>query len=139
VKAVLDSNVWISGFVARGLCADLLRAALRRHGAGDFELLLPETVRQEVLRVLRDKFLAPSEAIAAARAAMEEARTVEPGSWQAPADFPDPTDAPILAASLAADADFFVTGDAELLALGEVDGLPIVSPRQMYLKLVGIE
>lgn len=138
MKAVLDSNVWIAGFVARGLCADLLRAALRRHGAGEFELLLPDVVREEVLRVLREKFRAPNDALMAAQAAMDEARAVGPGSWQAPAEFPDPGDAPILAASLAAGADVFVTGDAALLALDIVDGLPIVSPRQMYVTLLGI-
>jgi putative PIN family toxin of toxin-antitoxin system len=139
VNVVLDTNVWVGGFAARGLCADLLRMALRRHGAGDFELLLPDAVREEVLRVMRDKLLAPDEALAAVQAAMDEARAVGPGSWRPPADFPDPTDAPILAASLAANADFFVTGDAALLALAEVEGLPIVSPRQMYSKLIGIE
>jgi putative PIN family toxin of toxin-antitoxin system len=139
VKVVLDTNVWVSGFVARGLCADLLRMALRRHGTGDFEVLLPDAVREEVLRVLRDKLQASSDALAAVQVAMDEPRAVGPGSWRPPADFPDPTDAPILAASLAAGADFFVTGDAALLALAEVEGLAIVSPRQMYSRLIGIE
>lgn len=138
MKAVLDSNVWVSGLVARGLCADLLRVALRRHDAGGFELLLPDTVREEVLRVLREGIGAPKEALAAAQAAMEEARSVGPGSWAPQADFPDPADAPIIAASLAAGADVFVNGDAALLALGNVEGLPIVSPRQMYTMLCGI-
>ena len=139
MKVVLDTNVWVSGLVARGLCADLLRMALRRHGAGDFELLLPDAVRAEVLRVLREKLLATDEALAAVQAAMDEARAVGAGSWQPSPDFPDPTDAPILAASLAAGADFFVTGDAALLALAKVEELPVVSPRQMYSRLVGIE
>jgi putative PIN family toxin of toxin-antitoxin system len=139
VKVVLDTNVWVSGFAARGLCADLLRMALRRHGTGDFEVLLPDAVREEVLRVLRDKLQAPGEALAAVQVAMDEARAVGPGSWHPPADFPDPSDAPILAASLAAGADFFVTGDAALLTLVEVDRLPLVSPRQMYSRLIGID
>ncbi len=139
MKVAPDTNVWVSGFVARGLCADLLRLALRRHGTAGFELLLPDAVRDEIVRVLRDKFSAKDDALAAAQAAMDEARTVGPGSWLPPPGFPDPTDVPILAASLTAGADFFVTGDAELLALRKVDGLPIVSPRQAYSKLIGIE
>ncbi len=42
MRVCLDSNVWVSGFVARGLCADLLRAALRQHGTAGFALLLPD-------------------------------------------------------------------------------------------------
>jgi predicted nucleic acid-binding protein len=138
VKVVLDANVWVSGFAARGLCADLLRLALRRQGAGEFELL-PDAVRAEVLRVLREELLAPDEALSAVQAAMDEAGAVGPGSWRRRPDFADPSAAPILAASPAAGAGFFAAGDAELLALDGVDGLPIVSPRQMYSRLVGIE
>jgi predicted nucleic acid-binding protein len=138
LKLLFDSNVWLSGFVARGLCADLLRLALQHHGRAGFELLLCATVRDEVLRILRDKFKATDAGLDAARATMASAREIDNGHWQPPADFPDPDDVPIVAAALAAGADLFVTGDKALLELTAVQGLPMIAPREAYLRLRGL-
>ena len=44
---------------------------------------------------------------------------------------PDPKDNPILAAAIAGKADLIVSGDKKhLLALGEVEGIPIVTARE---------
>ena len=51
----------------------------------------------------------------------------------------DADDIAILACALAANADVFVTGDQALLDLRAVDGLPIVSPRQLWSQLSGLE
>lgn len=41
---------------------------------------------------------------------------------------PDPKDNPILATAVAGDADFLVSGDkGDLLALGQIEGIPIVT------------
>ena len=48
---------------------------------------------------------------------------------------PDDEDDLILATAVAADADFLVTGDKGLLALGEFRGIPIVSPREFLVRL----
>lgn len=138
MKLLFDSNVWLSGLIARGLCADLLRFALQHHGHGGFELMLCAPVRDEVLRILRDKFKATESALDAARATMVSAREIANGHWQPPADFSDPDDAPIIATALAAHADLFVTGDKALLALGTVQGLPMIAPREAYLRLRGL-
>lgn len=138
MKVVFDSNVWLSGLVARGLCADLLRHALQLHGHGGFELLLCVQVRDEVLRILRDKLRAPESALDAARATMASAREIANGTWLPPADFPDTDDAPIIAAALAAHADLFVTGDKALLELRAVLSLPVIAPREAYLRLRGL-
>jgi predicted nucleic acid-binding protein len=42
----------------------------------------------------------------------------------------DPDDDAILALAVAAQADFMVSGDADLLVLGVHDGIPIVGPAQ---------
>jgi predicted nucleic acid-binding protein len=58
---------------------------------------------------------------------------------EAPApDIPDPDDAWIIAAALAAGADWFVTGDRPLLALGGVADMPILDPRSAYMRLRGL-
>ena len=62
---------------------------------------------------------------------MAEAEQPSPG-------IPDPDDAWIIAAALAAGADWSVTGDKALLALGMVENLSIVDPRKAYMKLRGL-
>jgi predicted nucleic acid-binding protein len=47
----------------------------------------------------------------------------------------DKDDLPILAAAIAAGAEVLVTGDKELLDLGHIEGLEIISPRQFWEKL----
>lgn len=135
MRVFLDSNVWVSGFAAHGLCADLVRLLMRQHGKNGVTLLLCEAVRSETLRIMREKLRADESDLIAVRAAMEWAEVVSVAEWSPPADFPDADDAPIIACALAAHADAFVTGDKPLLGLGNVEGLPILTPRAMYERL----
>lgn len=47
----------------------------------------------------------------------------------------DKDDLPVLAAAIAAGAEVLVTGDKELLDLGHIEGLEIISPRQFWEKV----
>lgn len=138
MKILPDSNVWVSGFATRGLCADLLRVALRWHGLGDFELLTCAAVHAETRRILRDKFKATEADLALVRTAMAAAREVVEGDWTPPPGFPDADDAPIVGAAIAAATTFLVTGDRCLLELQEVDGVAILAPRAAYEQLLDL-
>jgi len=138
LKVLFDSNVWVSALATRGLCADLLRHALRRHGRGDFELLICAAVCKETQRILRDKFGAPPATLHLAQVAMSLAREVPEPVWLPPDNFPDPDDVVIVGAALAARADALITGDKALLDLGRVENLPILNPRTAYERLVGL-
>ena len=49
---------------------------------------------------------------------------------------PDPGDNPILAAAIAGAADLIVSGDKKhMLALGEIEGIPIVTAREALERL----
>ena len=49
---------------------------------------------------------------------------------------PDPKDNPILAAAIAGKADVIVSGDKKhMLALGEVEGIPVVTAREALERL----
>jgi putative PIN family toxin of toxin-antitoxin system len=50
----------------------------------------------------------------------------------------DRDDIPIVTCAIAGKADLFVTGDKALLDLEEIDGLPMVSPRQLWTRLAGL-
>jgi predicted nucleic acid-binding protein len=47
----------------------------------------------------------------------------------------DQDDLPILSAAISAGADVFVTGDKEMLDLGRIEQLAILSPRQFWERL----
>ncbi|AGA33152.1 PilT protein domain protein [Thioalkalivibrio nitratireducens DSM 14787] len=48
----------------------------------------------------------------------------------------DPDDRPIVGSALAAEAERFVTGDQLLLVLKDLEGMPIVSPRECWERLL---
>jgi putative PIN family toxin of toxin-antitoxin system len=139
VKLFFDSNIWVSAFGTKGICRDLVRLALQKQGQSRLRLFFSAQVAGETERVLRDKFRVTPEALAAAQVVLSHGVLVQPQpNWQPAEGFPDPDDAPIVAAALAAGADLFVTGDKALLALGAVGGMPIVDPRTAYLRLRGL-
>jgi putative PIN family toxin of toxin-antitoxin system len=49
----------------------------------------------------------------------------------------DPSDLPILGTALAGGADLLVTGAEDLLEVKRFEGVPIVTPRECYERLVG--
>ncbi|HSA88057.1 MAG TPA: hypothetical protein VLE46_17910, partial [Nitrospira sp.] len=60
MRVFLDTNVLVSAYTARGICADLLRHILAEH-----ELLTGDVNIVELRHVLRDRFHASPELIAA--------------------------------------------------------------------------
>jgi len=127
VRVFLDTNVLVSAFAARGLCADLLELVLLEH-----ELVLGGKVVRELDKALRAKLKLP-----AARSAeivgyvSGEAVQIVPDA--APSDAAvDPDDALVLGEAAAARAEVFVTGDAALAKLGVVENVRVVTPRQFW-------
>jgi putative PIN family toxin of toxin-antitoxin system len=126
VKAVFDTNVLVAAFVSEGVCSKLLIGARKRQ----FHPFISPFILQEFERVLVRKIGAPKgEARDAVRLVSEAASVIL---------LPPKLDAPIcrhskddniLAWRLAAEADYLVTGDADLLDLRPFRNTLIVSPR----------
>lgn len=130
MRVFLDTNVLVSAFATRGLCADLFELVLLEH-----DLVLGRHVVQELSKALRRKLKLPA---AQAKAIVEfvsgeaaqvidkaEAALVQAG----------PADAQVLGEALAGKSALFVTGDAALLRLHAIDGMGIVSPRGFWEKM----
>ena len=124
MKVVLDTNVVIAAFAARGLCESILELCLH-----SYQLVLSEELLDEIERNLRDKIKLPAGVI-------EEiiSLLVERGDMLEPASLPldlcrDSDDVMVLGLAVAAHADFIVTGDQDLLVLNEFRGIPIMTPR----------
>jgi putative PIN family toxin of toxin-antitoxin system len=91
----------------------------------------------EVSRVLSTKFGANAEMIETVIQILNQ-DTI----FSQPLDSPDVTirdrdDLLILASALAGRAEVLITGDKELLDLGSIQNLEIISPRQFWEKIVG--
>ena len=127
MKVFLDTNVLVSAFASRGICADIFELVLLEH-----DLLTGENVLRELGKALRQKIRLPAAVVSEVVDLVEgEALAVIKDS--APLRAPvDDDDARVLGEATHGGADLFVTGDAALLKLGRVDRLPIVSPRQFW-------
>ena len=128
MKVFLDTNVLVSGFATRGLCADVIRLVLAEH-----ELITADVVLNELERVLKQKIHLSGEQIQEILTFLES-QTVQPKPIS-PSSIPvfDKDDQWVLASALAAKANVFVTGDKDLLDVAkEVSGLTITDPRGFW-------
>ena len=130
MKAVFDTNVLIAAFVAEGICSRLLVRARRRQ----FTLITCPFILGELERVLTKKFLVSRGQVREVLRLIAQAVEVNVHPIQVITGVcRDPDDDNILACALAAEADYLVTGDADLLALHEFKGTSIVTPKDFEL------
>jgi putative PIN family toxin of toxin-antitoxin system len=127
MKVVLDSNVIVAAFAARGICCALFEYCVENH-----EVVFCAEILQEVERALVRKVGLPK---AVARDVLQylrgEAELVHPIEID-PLVCRDKDDAPILGAAAAAGCSYLITGDEDLLSIGRHEGVRIVSPRTFW-------
>jgi uncharacterized protein len=132
LRIFLDTNVWASALLAHGLCRDLLDRIVIDH-----TVLLGGPVREELHRVLTSRFGIPSGLWRELEVKLRDFEQVPSTTIPLNAPAADADDVIVLACALAAQSDAFVTGDKALLKIGEIEGVPIVSPRQLWQRLAG--
>lgn len=127
MRVFLDTNVLVSAFASRGICADLLELVLLEH-----DLIIGQNVLRELSEALRNKLKLPAPPSAGiVDFVAGEAAAVIKGAQPVEAKV-DPDDALVLGEARSGRAEMFVTGDAALLKLSAVEGVAIVSPRQFW-------
>jgi putative PIN family toxin of toxin-antitoxin system len=130
VKAVFDTNVLIAAFVTEGICSKIFTRARKRQ----FRLLACPFIMGEFRRILVEKLSASrSEADEAIKLASEAIVMIVHPKQLITGVSRDPDDDNILACVLAANADYLVTGDHDLLDLHEFERTRIISPREFEL------
>ena len=130
MRVVLDANVLLAGFATHGLCEALVVVVLESH-----HLILSEHLLGEVRRHLIGKFRVPEARASEIDAFLrEQAELVEPVAVPRKA-CRDRDDLPVLGTALAGQESLLVTGDQDLLTLGEHGGVPILTPRAAYERL----
>jgi len=130
IRAVLDVNVLVSALIsptgtpARILDAwrdELLTVVTSEDILAEFERVVAEP------RLSRRYGLTPSR-VARLMRGLRQFAVIPPGALAVHGVASDPDDDKFLACAVEGGADYLVTGDHGLLALGEYEGVQIVSP-----------
>ena len=129
MRVFLDTNVLVSAFLARGLCADLFRLVLIEH-----TLVTSEVVLTELQDVLSRKDRLPAPQIAAIQAFLRDQPVGPRPAQTLQLGLVDPDDEWVVASAVLVDADLFVSGDQGFLACIQPP-LPIVNPRGCWERL----
>ena len=124
MKIVLDANVVIAAFAARGLCESILELCFHSH-----EIVLCEDLLDEILRNLRQKIKLPAGIVKDIGKLLREHAAIVTPVPLARSLCRDPDDVKILGLAVAANVDCIVTGDKDLLILERFQGIPILTPR----------
>ena len=137
MKVVLDTNVLVSGLISHGSPpGDLIEA----WKSGRFGLVTSTAQLLEFRRVLGyerpQKFIHWDQAQSLVETIVAVAEVIDQ-------DLPDvafssdPADNQIIATAIVGEADLLVSGDkSDLVALSEVEGIPILTPRQALTEIL---
>jgi putative PIN family toxin of toxin-antitoxin system len=127
VRVFLDTNVLASAVATRGICADVLQVALAEH-----EVIVSEQVLAQLSRALQEKFLTSAEV---ARETDEFLRREAEVVGEAPKrqiTIRDEDNARIVEQAVAGGAHVLVTGDRDLVEMGEDRPVRILTPRGFW-------
>jgi len=130
VRVFLDTNVLVSAFAARGLCADLFQVLLAGH-----TVVISEDVLSELEGVLDSKLRFPRRLLKDTLVFLRESCEVVPAAEGLPLPGLDRTDRAVVAGAIIAKVDALVTGDQAILALNEANGIPLLPPRGLWESL----
>ena len=130
MRVVLDSNVIVAAFAARGICSALFEYCVENH-----EVVLCAEMLAEVERALVQKVRVPRPVVRDILGYLRrEARLVSPLEIDSPV-CRDKSDLPVLGAAAAAGCEYIITGDADLLSVGKHEQVSIVSPRAFWERM----
>ena len=127
MRIFFDTNVLVSAFATRGLCADLFSHVLLEH-----EMIVGEVVLVELHRALRDRIKLPRGLIDEIDDLLRDAVLVPRPKAHLNLGISDPDDEWIVASAVAGKADVLVTGDSALLEAASSVPLPVVNPRGLW-------
>jgi putative PIN family toxin of toxin-antitoxin system len=127
VKVFFDTNILVSAVATRGLCADIVNAALTEH-----RLIVGETVLRELRQVLLRKLRWPAAMANELETFLREHSLVIAKSQALDFRELDQDDLKVLGEAVAGKADVLVTGDQDLLQIATRSPIKIVIPRGFW-------
>jgi putative PIN family toxin of toxin-antitoxin system len=129
VRVFLDTNVLASALATRGLCADILREVINSD-----ELIVSDPLLVELHRILPRKFNVPKSLVEEMITFLQQDTIHSQIGDLLDIRIKDKDDIIILSSAISGKADLFVTGDKEVLSLGKVGRMEILSPRGFWDK-----
>ena len=127
MRVFLDTNVLVSAFATRGLCADVFRYVLAEH-----DMLTGEVNIVELRRVLRDRIKVPTPVIASIEELLRDQTVVPKPAEPHSLELRDPDDRWVLASAVEGKADVLVTGDSDLLEVASRAPIRVLNPRGFW-------
>ncbi len=127
MRVFLDTNVLVSAVATRGLCADVLRETLVSH-----QLVVSAPLISELKNILHTKIGVLQEIIFDFVEVLTQDSILCENTKLTNIDINEKDDILILSTALNGNTELFVTGDKELLELGKIQSMRIVTPRKFW-------
>ena len=127
MRVFLDTNVLVSAFATRGVCADVLRVVLVEH-----TLVTGEVVLRELQRVLPKRIGLPPRAVEEIEEFLREHEVAAKPATRASFPKRDPDYQWVVASAIDSRVDVLVTGDRDLLEIAAGAPIKIVDPRGFW-------
>lgn len=118
---VLDANIYVSALAFGGKPKRAFQLGITRR----VDVAISDPIRTEVLRTLRDKFRWSEERLTEADGLIGTAARSVVSTVTLHVVERDPDDDRVLECAVTAKAESIVTGDTDLLSLGEYEGIQI--------------
>ncbi len=130
MRAVLDTNIVVSSYLSSTGAPGRIRAALEQHR---FDLVVSEPLLDEYTRALNYPRVVARHRLTAGEIAEQVDGIRRIAALVALADLPNvipegPEDNKVVATAVAGSAHYIVTGDDDLLRMGEYEGIQVLSP-----------
>lgn len=132
MRVVLDSNVIIAAFAARGLCSEVFEVCLSVHS-----IIISEHILSEVKTGLTKKVRLPESVVKDIIGYLRDAAERVKPRELADSQCRDKDDDIIIGTAVSGNAEFIVTGDEDLLVLKKYKWIDIVTPREFWSRLKG--
>jgi len=129
-KVVLDTNVIIAAFTARGLASSVFELCIER-----FEVVISEYIINEISDKLVRKLKVPQDRANELISFLKEFCTIEAYAPLEKRVCSDIKDDNILALAQGSKSDYIVTGDKDLLVLNKFGQTIILNPRQLWQEI----
>ena len=125
MNIVFDSNIYIAAFATHGVCHLMLESCITEHG-----VFISDFIFGEVKEKLIKKIKLPPETVDEIISYLGEQAIVTNPKNLVSDICRDPDDDNIISLGLAAKAEYIVTGDRDLLDIGQYASLHMVSPKE---------
>ncbi|MBT3256117.1 MAG: putative toxin-antitoxin system toxin component, PIN family [Deltaproteobacteria bacterium] len=125
MNIVFDSNIYIAAFATHGVCHLMLESCITEHNVFISDFILGE-IKEKLIK----KIKLPPETVDEIISYLGEQAIVTNPKNLVSDICRDPDDDNIISLGLAAKAEYIVTGDRDLLDIGQYASLHMVSPKE---------